>query len=114
MLGVEPTVPLLLESWLLPIVPELAPGVPTVELLEPVVPWSVPAVVPVPVPVVPVVPCALPDVPAPADPPEPLWPKAATETTIAPAARNVAIFSLTLIDSSSLWDSRSYGRPTWA
>lgn len=80
-------------------VPELAPGVPTVELLEPVVLGSVPAVVPVPIPVpvvpVDVLPCALPDdVPAPADPPEPpLWPKAGAPTTIAPAARNVAIFS---------------------
>jgi hypothetical protein len=110
---VEPVVPAVPVSWPLPIlvepellwpIPELfAPGVPIVEVLEPVVPWAVPAVVPVvPVPVDE----ALPDVPAPADPlePAPLWPRAETAKIIAPVAKNVATFSLIVIQSSSLVD----------
>jgi hypothetical protein len=93
----------LLVSWPVPAVsevvpellcPELAAGVPVVDVLEPLV-LSVPAVVPVvPVPVD----DALPDVPAPADPPAPLvCPSAATANTIAPAAKNVATFSFIVI-----------------
>jgi hypothetical protein len=112
---VEPIVPVALVSCPVPMLPEVvpellwpmlvfAPGVPTVDVLEPV---SVPAVVPVvPVPV-----DALPDVPAPADPPEPpLCPSAATANTIALAAKNVASFSFIVIGPPSPCGPGTCGR----